>query len=1203
MERKAKRSSIEKRFVMSILWVGVIPMTLALLMGYFAAREGQQLSVLQNLSTAANKTVDGIRLAVRERERVIQRIAQMPEIIDYLHKYEAGEKPSSDEILTRFEKESAASNVLKSIYCLYDKEGNAVAVQKGSMAPVISNLEGLNQPRFLDLQYLRDQNRYAALLVTPVKDVEDNKILGYLAESQNIHELLAFMLDRETTESQFQYDRYEVVVFDKYSRSVVYLDEKSAIYPPPPKFDEINKSLEERLLENPELEKDSFTLWNYTSRGEKNVPVLMAYRRLRSNLPVYIAVHRPTAYVFRGINQAAAITLLVSMFIIGIFCAIGYRIVNNTIIRPVSLLNEGAQIIRQGDLELKLKIDTGDEIEELASSFNQMAAALRSNIRRLRSSEQKYRNLVTSMRDGIFQTGENNIITFINPSGVAILGYDQIDDVLGQSLHDLFIKEEEYEHVIGEISDQPFIESVRVWLKKKNGEKVCVDLSGIRLFGEWGELSGIDGSFRDVTRNVRLEKEVSDRAERMVAINQIVNIVNASIEAGRVYENLTREIRWLINFDYAAVSLRMDDGAFETRQLWPEPKEGREQFPRMDGENSCAGWVAKEKRCMLVPDLEETSAEIGRDFPIEVKSCLSVPLYAEQNIIGALNFGSRNADGFSENDAHMLEQMAPHLAAAIRNGKLLEDLTRTLDEVTQAREKLYEANEELKSLDEMKTNLLSNVSHELRTPLVAVMGYTDMVLNGKAGPVNDTQSEYLAITLRNVEKLVALIENLLDFSRLHKGKEELVFTRFDLVDCIHASMQTVKLVADGRKIAVNLNIHDGAGEELTPPIVVEGDKGKLGQVFNNLLANAVKFNGNGGSVTVNVEVRKDTVYIAVSDTGIGIAEEALDKVFTRFYQCDASSTRKYGGTGIGLAIAQDIIRLHGSRITVTSKLGEGSTFRFTLPLYMHDENEADGISDASDLPIETHLLIELVSRDKSSGAQIRNLLQTEGMDIIQTYYPGNALNLMQTYSPDCVLLDVDKDVSSIALLEDMKNVLGNDAIPVILITDDDDLYGKHKKEVAARVRRSFRKSTLLSGIQYALSQSVQDERQLGRRILCVDDDEEIGVFIARCLENEGYETDCCETGEEALELAKNGQYWLVLLDVAIPDMDGWEVCRRLKTDADIAGIKVYVVTAKAIEQQTQEMRESDADGYLLKPFKADDIVSVVRTFDTQQHSE
>jgi DNA-binding response OmpR family regulator len=387
-------------------------------------------------------------------------------------------------------------------------------------------------------------------------------------------------------------------------------------------------------------------------------------------------------------------------------------------------------------------------------------------------------------------------------------------------------------------------------------------------------------------------------------------------------------------------------------------------------------------------------------------------------------------------------------------------------------------------------------------------------------------------------------------------------------------------------------------KKMPRPLIVEGDKGKLGQVFNNLLANAVKFNKNGGKVAVTIEVRKDTAHIAVSDTGIGIEEGDLDKVFARFYQCDASSTRKYGGTGIGLAIAQDIVRLHGSRITVTSKVGEGATFRFTLPLYI--PSDMPGMTaDPSVLPIETRLLVAVVSRDKALSAQIRSFLQSEGMDIIHALSAEAALTMIHKHNPDCILVDTEADASDSPRLDTILDSPYDLASSIVMITDDDMLYKQYEGRVVARVKRSFRKSTLLSGIHLALSQGAPKNRQLGRKILCVDDDEEIGIFIARCLENEGYETEYCSTGERALALAASREYWLVLLDVAIQDMDGWAVCRNLKNNSDLAGIKVYIVTAKAVDHETSEIRESEADGYLLKPFKADEIISVVRAFDAQ----
>ena len=134
-------------------------------------------------------------------------------------------------------------------------------------------------------------------------------------------------------------------------------------------------------------------------------------------------------------------------------------------------------------------------------------------------------------------------------------------------------------------------------------------------------------------------------------------------------------------------------------------------------------------------------------------------------------------------------------------------------------------------------------------------------------------------------------------------------------------------MADSRKITIDMEVPD-------EPVLVEGDKGKMGQVFNNLLSNAVKFNRNEGNVTIRMKLTDDTVDVTVKDTGIGIPEEKQDKIFTRFYQVDGSSTRKYGGTGIGLSIAQDIMRLHGASIVFSSTPGEGTTFRFVLPLSM-----------------------------------------------------------------------------------------------------------------------------------------------------------------------------------------------------------------------------------------------------------------------------
>lgn len=1203
MRKKAPRVSIERKFLTSIFWVGVIPMTLALLIGYVFAREGQWLATQRNLATAARKTAEGVWLALQSRLQMTARVAMDSDFVNYLRLPPEERERAQARLLSRLKEEAAATVGLDSVFALYDLEGQRVLatqpVEVGRLRPETWR-ETVTTTDFVDFSFLPGQERYGVVIISPIRDPDTNAVLGFLVETQGVEDLLGFALGRASDQARMPSEllSYQVVYLGTEEAVAVCLEEDSGQEHTALRYEPVDARLRERLQRSPPRDYDAFSLWRYTTKG-KTQPVLMAYHRLYADRNLYFVAYRPLSDVFANIHLGAVLTIVVSGMVIGFFCIVGYRIVNNTIIRPVSLLNEGAQIIRQGDLDLKLRIETGDEIEELAHSFNRMAAALRHNITQLEASEEKYRTLITSMRDGIYQADRQGRLTFINPAGAEVFGYGSPEEAMGLDLREVFVQAADYEHLIEELQSNHFLAHTRVWVRPPHGQLICLEFSASQMLDGAGQPAGVEGTFRDMTQNVRLEQEARDRSERISAINQITNAINSSLEAGRVYESIVVEVKRLIHFDYAAVALMdepdahqgfpADAVAFETRQMWPEPSGGNPRPTWRDGEESAAAWVSREHKPLFVDDLRDNTSPFGAQFPDEIHSCLCVPLYALGRIIGTLNLGARQPGGFGRHELEVIEQITPHVAVAIRNARLLENLQQSLEEVTRAREKLHEVNEELKTLDEMKTNLLSNVSHELRTPLVAVMGYTDMIMNGKAGPINEVQREYLGISLRNIEKLVTLIENLLDFSRLHRGTEELAFDTLDLVDCARTSLQIVQPLADGRDIQLVLKSPE-------TKVLVDGDKGKLGQVFNNLLSNAVKFNQSGGKVSVDIRVSDNNAEVAVVDTGIGMPPEALDKIFTRFYQVDASSTRKYGGTGIGLSIAQDIMRLHGSGITVSSKPGAGSTFRFSLPVSPEYKAQPDSGEPRLPIPTETHLLVEVVTQDRALSAQIRNLLLSEGMDVIHAAYPAAAVSLANKYSPDCIVVDTEAGPLGTVVIDEVLSDPSIRGIPVILLTNDDRLFERYRMEVSGRVKRGFRKSTLLSGIHYALSRGVAAGEQLGGKVLCVDDDVEVVQFIARCLDAEGYQTDQCSTGEEAIDKVRSGEYWLVLLDIAMPGLDGWETSKIIKSNAALAGIKIYIVTAKPIDKRTPKLNECGADGYLLKPFKADDLLALVQSF-------
>jgi DNA-binding response OmpR family regulator len=299
-----------------------------------------------------------------------------------------------------------------------------------------------------------------------------------------------------------------------------------------------------------------------------------------------------------------------------------------------------------------------------------------------------------------------------------------------------------------------------------------------------------------------------------------------------------------------------------------------------------------------------------------------------------------------------------------------------------------------------------------------------------------------------------------------------------------------------------------------------------------------------------------------------------------------------------LAIAQDIVRLHGSRISASSRLGEGATFQFNLSLSGPARNIPGDEMEITP-PIETHLLVEVVTQDRSLATQLRNLLLADGMDIIHAASATTAIGLAAHHNPDCIVLDTEAGPLGSLVVEEVLGAPGLSA-PVVLLTNDDELYDRFQPRLAGRIRRNFRRSTLLSGLHSAMNRNLPSGQQLGNRVLCVDDDPEIGQFIARCLENDGFQATPCDSGEAALELAATGEYWLALLDIAMPGIDGWETCRRLKTDPRLAGFRVHIVTAKPIDILSAEFRNSGADGYLLKPFKGEDLIAVVRAFDAQR---
>jgi two-component sensor histidine kinase/GGDEF domain-containing protein len=241
---------------------------------------------------------------------------------------------------------------------------------------------------------------------------------------------------------------------------------------------------------------------------------------------------------------------------------------------------------------------------------------------------------------------------------------------------------------------------------------------------------------------------------------------------------------------------------------------------------------------------------------------------------------------------------------------------------------LEKANQELKKIDEMKSEFVSVASHELRTPLAAINNVVQLMLQGRTGEINENQKKFLSIAERNINRLTSILNSLLDLSRIESGKIGLKFEELDLRGSIEFILSSLKPQTDGKSIQLKMEIAEGLPS-------VYGDREKVEQILTNLVGNAIKFTPEGGEISVSAkpyEDQENMVAISIRDSGIGIPKDELEKIFDKFHQVEDALRRSVTGTGLGLAITKGLVEAHYGKIWVQSELGKGSTFTFTMPM-------------------------------------------------------------------------------------------------------------------------------------------------------------------------------------------------------------------------------------------------------------------------------
>ena len=498
--------------------------------------------------------------------------------------------------------------------------------------------------------------------------------------------------------------------------------------------------------------------------------------------------------------------------------------------------------------------------------------------------------------------------------------------------------------------------------------------------------------------------------------------------------------------------------------------------------------------------------------------------------------------------AHTFNQMVQRLSGAYL----------TLEEkVAQRTSELQAANQELARANKLKSEFLANVSHELRTPLSAIIGFSQILLDGIDGPVNEEQHQDILQVNKSGQSLLTLINQILDLSKIEAGKMELAMERVEVPALVTSVLESISPLAQEKGLRIETRFAPGLP-------AVEADPSRLKQVLINLLSNAVKFTDRG-HIEVIVQASGRMVRVAVKDTGIGISAEAQKVIFEEFVQGDGSSTRRHGGTGLGLSIARKLVEMHGGAITVVSEPRLGSTFTFTIPVWASAQGT---VAPPQRRPLRRPNqglpsgAILVVDDDPSVRQLISRHLEQDGWKTVQASNATDALQLARESRPTLISLDIMMpDASGWWVLEKLKEDPETAGIPVLVVTIVEDQRLVFALGASDYLAKPYEKTALIAKIHRLLPQLDH------KRVLIVDDDPEARTLLSRMLKDEHAEVALATSGDEALSLIAQSPPDLVLLDLMMPGMSGFEMVARLRAQPQCAHIPVMIVSAKELTQE------------------------------------